>query len=649
MELSPSGNGAEMKHWSTKECMHPLGPTPPAESTGTNAGNSSGVLSLRYSMIPVLILMWCTSVALTSIMIMSWNEHRTSNRTWSSSTWTMPVILPQSRRSRILSEETSSSDTINHGDIQVGVVQAEYTTLPPTPTLNSNTSLTTTITTTSNNNGEGSGGGPWSATQWSIDGASTVGDRCDWLWNEFEQHNAWMTHEQRVQRYQQQVTDPSSYYRATSHIFWIDFVHGNWSQALLRIDDDDDEEEEEEELEGLDEYATYTWVSGDLHLLNLGAWKNRHGDIVFGMNDFDEGAVHDFQFDLVRLAISIHDQVMGVWDDDTHGRDVAGRIIRAFVYTYVKTVMTYVGNENAFFYELTPQTTAGPLKKFLKMLGDNKDDYSRKAQIKKYAQFQNGRWMFKKGTVENPKKKLAEASPEVEEAIRRAFSPTGYGATLHKFGGALPGRWNDNYFEVLDVAARIGSGVGSYGVDRYYVLIRGESTEQDVLTDFAPIILDVKYQPPGSFRHVVTEYDVAWYDNYFVHSAARVTEAQRKLTAFTDPFTGWILLDDQDEVRPFTVRERSPWKEEFDLDKLESEKDYAEFISQVAFTVATSHVRGNVAPVPGDFKNTITMMFQDASRLDQWSQAIVDLAAAYHDQIDLDFQCFQRQVNAYYT
>ena len=38
--------------------------------------------------------------------------------------------------------------------------------------------------------------------------------------------------------------------------------------------------------------------------------------------------------------------------------------------------------------------------------------------------------------------------------------------------------WSDAYFKVLDVAARVGSGVGSYGVQRFYVLLAGEEAKR---------------------------------------------------------------------------------------------------------------------------------------------------------------------------
>jgi hypothetical protein len=44
---------------------------------------------------------------------------------------------------------------------------------------------------------------------------------------------------------------------------------------------------------------------GDLHLENFGTWRDADGRFVWGVNDFDEGAVMPFVLDLVRLATSI--------------------------------------------------------------------------------------------------------------------------------------------------------------------------------------------------------------------------------------------------------------------------------------------------------------------------------------------------------
>ena len=60
--------------------------------------------------------------------------------------------------------------------------------------------------------------------------------------------------------------------------------------------------------------------------------------------------------------------------------------------------------------------------------------------------------------------------------IRNAFTVEQYGATLMKTGWHAK-VWNEDFFKVLDVAARVGSGVGSFGVGRYYVLLAGHDED----------------------------------------------------------------------------------------------------------------------------------------------------------------------------
>jgi len=532
----------------------------------------------------------------------------------------------------ILVEEIEETSV---GGVEVGVIHTGHEKESRPATRTKGREPPPTINTTDEDSAAAeSGWGPFAALEWlaSNNSSNLAIDRCDWLWNEFEQHTSWMPSAKRAERYEHQATGVSSYYRATSHIFWVDFVLGNWSRALLwsQVDGIDD----------WDEYSTYTWVSGDQHLFNFGTWKNRHGDVVYGMNDFDEGAVHDFQVDVTRLAVSIYDQMLVGLGSDEKRVDSARRVLRGFLDSYVKTVRSFVGNEDALITDLTPETAMGSVKAFLEGIRDDADQYSRANQVAKYAKYRDGEWRFKKGTMEKPKHKLVEISPDLETSIRLAFSATEYGGSLLKFGWSLKGRWDEEYYEVLDVAARVGSGVGSYGVDRYYVLIRGENVGDDP-TESGPFILDVKHQPPGSFRHAVLPSDAAWYDKHFAHAAARVTEAQRQLTAFTDPFTGWVLIDD----KPFTVRDRSPWKESFDLGTLDDEDAFLEFVVQLGITTATSHVRGNVAEAPGDFKNVIDTLMSDKDLLDAWSTAVIDLTSLYYEQVLVDFECFQSRVH----
>jgi uncharacterized protein (DUF2252 family) len=477
-----------------------------------------------------------------------------------------------------------------------------------------------------------------------------VQPRCAHVMEQFHQRDKGSTPSQLKSRYQKQSVDSNVFYRATANIFWNDFVQGHWGDGLTEsfTNGDSTTTTTLEDNVPLDPKSTFTWVTGDQHLSNFGAFRNRHGDIVFSVNDFDEAAIWDFQIDVLRVAISVYNHAL------TNGLDRKDveRALKKFTDTYVKTILGYIGNEDALLFELTTKTTKGFLKDFLQ---DVRSDGSYEKQMKKYTNVDKatGYRQFQKGPVgqADPDTKLAALPPEREGQIRSAFTATKYGATMMKLGWAVR-QWDDDFFTILDVAARIGSGVGSSGVDRYYILLKGtdELLEQvDTKMGRTAVVLDVKFEPPGAVSQVLTPAETAWYQVMFPNAAARAVEAQRKLTSFTDPYTGWVMLpDDEGTLQPFTVRQRSPWKDSPNLDKLDDPDTFAEFMEQIAAATATSHVRGSVSKTPGDFKHVIQALLGKKSKRRDWGKAVTRLAGAYHEQVLLDFECFSNYAQEHY-
>ena len=141
------------------------------------------------------------------------------------------------------------------------------------------------------------------------------------------------------------------------------------------------------------------------------------------------------------------------------------------------------------------------------------------------------------------------------------------------------------------MARRVGSGVGSYGVDRFYVLLKGEDMlieeDQDVLS--SSVILDIKYEPMSAVSRILNALHPAtkaWYDDMFFNEADRAAEAQRRLTSYTDPFVGWLIIDGDSYI----VRQRSPYKHSFDDDlaTLTNHRAFAEFAEQIGIATATA-------------------------------------------------------------
>lgn len=49
-----------------------------------------------------------------------------------------------------------------------------------------------------------------------------------------------------------------------------------------------------------------TWITGDLHIENLGFYGNRNGEAIFELNDFDEATIALFYFDLLNYGTSLY-------------------------------------------------------------------------------------------------------------------------------------------------------------------------------------------------------------------------------------------------------------------------------------------------------------------------------------------------------
>lgn len=349
----------------------------------------------------------------------------------------------------------------------------------------------------------------------------------------------------------------------------------------------------------------------------------------------------DFQIDVLRIAVSIANHAV------TNGfrHNTAKNMIKRFAKAYVKSVISYIGNEDAYLYELTPKTAKGKLKKFLK---DVDDDKSIKDMLEKFTEKVNGTRQFIKSYdgEANSETKLVSVDNKTAQAIRDSFTATKYGATRMKLGWNVR-PWDDEYFHVMDVAARVGSGIGSFGVDRYYVLLQGKDSLLTGDADGSAVVLDVKYQPPGAVHDVLSHEDEAWYAHQFANDAARVVAAQSRLTSYTDPFLGWILLPGENGTeRPFSIRQRSPWKSSIDIDKLKHEHDFEEYVEQIALATATAHVRGSVAKPPADFKHVVASVLGTKSIRKQWTRFLTGLAMSYRDQVLLDYQCFKDYVDS---
>ncbi len=404
--------------------------------------------------------------------------------------------------------------------------------------------------------------------------------------------NAWLTPETRQEKYAKMRASPFIFYRGTNHLFWRDFAG---DARLARFG------------------SVSTWVQGDLHAENFGAFTNDRGQVVYSVNDFDEAIFADYQFDVWRMAISLG-LVMDGRVDKTGQRVV----IEQFAARYLDTLAHASKYSSPKSVEFTSKNTRGKLKKFLE---DVEKDNTRSKLLDEWT-------TPDRGTFDRTNARLAPMSAPRREEILAALP--GYLLTLSGAGKTF----DASHLHVKDLAARLNAGTGSLGTPRYYLLVEGKShTPKD------NVILDLKRQTKPSAYPFLSETARADYDQCFIHDAQRAVIAYRAMTHNTDDYLGWMHLSDG----YYLVRERTFIKEAFPLEKLKDEDDFEKMAEQWGEILATVHAHADHLPGTTheeSFESQVTDLTH--KRQKDFQELVCEVALEYAKQVKEDWERFVR-------
>lgn len=418
--------------------------------------------------------------------------------------------------------------------------------------------------------------------------------RADWVRAEITTVNEWLSDADRAAKYDKMAASAYSFYRGTNHIFWADLAGDPRLEAYGGSEE------------------TETWLQGDLHAYNYGTFDNDEGEIVYDLNDFDEGVVADYQLDVWRMAVSI------VLVANENGLEDPSEIVDAFSESYLDALASYRGNRDEDDRIFTAENTYGRLDELLEEV---EEDESRLEMLDVWTVLgEDGR------TFDFASEKLEEVDDELRAAIEGAM--LGYGETL---SGGID--WDPSYFEVRSIARRLHAGTGSLGTPRFYVLIEGPTTATD-----DDVILDVKRQGEPTGLRYLPERTRASHALWFEHGAERVVTAQRALGVDVDDHLGWMLLDDGG----YSVRARSPFKDELDTEDLDSMTRMTKLAEQWGEILATAHARADrdfdEDFVPYSFDREVDER-TDGDH-EGFRRVVRELAVAYAAQVERDYRAF---------
>ena len=319
------------------------------------------------------------------------------------------------------------------------------------------------------------------------------------------------------------------------------------------------------DLAGEDAWMPTVLSLGDVHPENFGVQPSQDNVPIFGPKDFDEATYAPFTWDLKRGAtgflVAAHEEGVG----KKARRAAAG----AFVWGYLDGM-------------------------------DEFADHGREADLQ--VRMDNSPAMIRDliaGAMEDPRTEwLAETLDEPRRGFRtsdRIVPRTSRAAEFQEVvdayaeGRDLPDRAGP--LRVKDVAERKGSGTASLGLTRYWILLEGPAGDG---TD--DVILELKQSRRSALAGLVPPSPYVT-----TGEAGRIADAQAVHLVGGDAFYGGITFED----RSFLVRERSPYKEEMDLDDLDDD-DWADYARICGRSVAHAHaLTDDAGQVEGDIEPRI--------------------------------------------
>lgn len=335
-------------------------------------------------------------------------------------------------------------------------------------------------------------------------------------------------------------------------------------------------------------------LCGDAHLLNLGAYADPDGRLIFDLNDFDEACRGPFEWDLKRLATSI----VLAGREAGHEDESCADAVRAMVASWRGSLQTYSempALEVARVLVRAEEGRRSLASVFAKAAMDTPA-----ALLKKVTEPASGG--FFRLRSEPP---LMRRLDDREQAEART-ALVGYLDSL-----APNRRQTMDRYQPLDGARRV-MGCGSIGVLNWIILCRGVSDDD-------ALFLEIKATRPSCWRPADRG-----------HRGREVVAATQQLQTWADPFLGWATLRGQ----ACLVRQWSDHKASIESARLAGGAlhDYAALCGLV---LAKAQARtGDPAMLAGY-----------AGKSAKLDDAMAGFAAACADQVARDWEAFKAAID----
>jgi uncharacterized protein (DUF2252 family) len=390
-------------------------------------------------------------------------------------------------------------------------------------------------------------------------------------------------------KFRKMAADPFAFYRGTACVFYAD---------MARMED-----------RWCDERTSRVWIQGDLHAENFGTYMDGAGRIVFDVNDFDEAYVGHVSWDLRRFCASF---ALLAWRK-AFGDEVISDLLRGYLTAYLDQVRAFTRLDDDKSFALVKENTEGAVHDVILETSAR----SRSRLLDRVTVVEH----YQRRFADGPRtRRLGDA--EREEVL----------AALDRYRETVspPRRRRDVAYDVKDVVATGGFGIGSAGLPAYNVLLEGydQALENDV-------VLSLKQGNVPAPSRVVRDPEIR---ASFEHEGHRTAISQRALQANASQFLGHTEIGGVG----FVVQELSPYESDLEWDDLTEPEDIAPVLVQLGRATAKMHCVGDADSdhtlVPFQTEEAVVEMVGD--RQEEFVADLVEFAHSYARRTQDDFRLF---------
>ncbi len=356
-------------------------------------------------------------------------------------------------------------------------------------------------------------------------------------------------------------------------------------------------------------------ICGDAHVNNFGFYASPERKLLFGLNDFDEARIGNWESDLKRLLVSaqLAGEENGFTSEDLY------QLLQITAKTYRHTIKNAnkMSLSQLFYFSFDYDTMGKAIESFGDMSTQMQTVLNK--VLKKSQRSNSEEIVQKMATVNNQGLLVFQDNPpraRYLSAVRYQQIVKGYNKYRENIRQDV--RVLLANFHISDII-RYSVGVGSFGTRCYLLMLTGN--------DNSHIVLQVKEAMP--LRYNLLSLPVQQVIKNGEIAGQRIVTAQRVLQSSSDPFLGSTAFGG----RSYYIRQFRDMKESINVNKLDFES-FQFYCQTCAYLLAMAHFQSPTAPM-------IRGYLKHQKKLDI---LLADWALKYVDQVTKDYELFKKAI-----